>query len=48
MGEPVDSLGPSAADREFLLSLAHHPVRTFKRWVRRRRLGPYAADEDEP
>ena len=44
MGFPVDSLGP--AERERLRSLAH-PIRTYKRWVRRRRLGPYATDEDE-
>jgi hypothetical protein len=45
LGFPVDSLGP--AERERLRSLAH-PIRTYKRWVRRRRLGPYATDEDEP
>jgi hypothetical protein len=45
MGFPVDSLGP--AEREQLRSLVH-PIRTYKRWVRRRRLGPYATDEDEP
>ena len=45
MGFPVDSLGP--AERERLRSLAH-PIRTYKRWVRRRRLGPYATDENEP
>lgn len=45
LGFPVDSLGP--AEREWLRSLAH-PIRTYKRWVRRRRLGPYATDEDEP
>ncbi len=44
MGFPVDSLGP--AERERLRSLAH-PIRTYKRWVRRRRLGPFATDEDE-
>ena len=47
MGFPVDSLGPGHAERERLRSLAH-PIRTYKRWVRRRRLGPYATDEDEP
>jgi hypothetical protein len=47
MGQPIDSVGPSAADREWLFSLLH-PVRTYKRWVRRRRMGPYAPDEDEP
>lgn len=46
MGFPVDSLGPSPADRAWLLSLAH-PIRTSKRWARRRRQGPYATDEDE-
>ena len=45
LGFPVDSLGP--AERGRLRSLAH-PIRTYKRWVRRRRLGPYATDEDEP
>jgi hypothetical protein len=47
MGFPVDSLGPGPAGRERLRSLAH-PIRTYRRWVRRRRLGPYATDEDEP
>jgi hypothetical protein len=47
MGFPIDSLGPGTAGRERLLSLAH-PIRTYKRWVRRRRLGPYATDQDEP
>ena len=47
MGFPVDSLGPGPAERERLRVLAH-PIRTYKRWVRRRRLGPYATDEDEP
>jgi hypothetical protein len=47
MGYPIDSLGPSAADREWLLSLLH-PIRMYKRWVRRRRLGPYPRDDDEP
>ena len=44
MGYPVDSVGPSPADLERLLSLMH-PIRTYKRWRRRRRLGPY---DDEP
>jgi hypothetical protein len=46
MGFPIDSFGPSAADRERLLALAH-PVRMYKRWARRRRLGPYAVDDDQ-
>jgi hypothetical protein len=47
MGFPVDSLGPGPAGREWLLSLVH-PMRTYKRWVQRRRLGPFAPGEDEP
>jgi hypothetical protein len=46
MGYPIDSIGPSPADRAWLLSLGH-PIRTYRRWLRRRKLGPYAADEDE-
>jgi hypothetical protein len=45
MGFPVDSFGP--VDLDWLRSLTH-PVRGYQRWVRRRRLGPYATDEDEP
>jgi len=45
MGIPVDSFGP--VDRDWFRSLAH-PVRGFRRWVRWRRLGPYATDDDEP
>jgi hypothetical protein len=45
MGFSADSYGPGPAER--LRSLAH-PIRTYKRWARRRRLGPYATDEDEP
>ena len=47
-GFPLDgSIGPTPADLEWLRSLAH-PIRMYKRWVRRRRLGFYATDEDEP
>jgi hypothetical protein len=46
MGFPVDWFGP-VLDGEWAESLAH-PVRTYRRWLRRRRLGPYAMDEDEP
>jgi hypothetical protein len=46
MGFPVDWFGP-VLDGEWVKSLAH-PVRTYRRWLRRRRLGPYAVDEDEP
>lgn len=45
MGFPVGSFGP--VDRDWLGSLAH-PIRAYRRWVQRRRLGPYAADDDEP
>jgi hypothetical protein len=40
MGYPVDSVGPTPADVEWFLSFLH-PIRTYKRWLRRRRLGPY-------
>jgi hypothetical protein len=45
-GFPIDSIGPTPADLEWLRSLAH-PIRMYKRWARRRRLGFYATDEDE-
>ena len=44
MGFPVDWLG--GADRVQMEPLAH-PIRGYKRWLRRRRLGPYAVDEDQ-
>jgi hypothetical protein len=44
MGFPVDWFGQ--VDVEWFRSMAH-PVRTYRRWVRRRRLGPYAVDDDE-
>jgi hypothetical protein len=44
-GFPVGSIGPTPADLEQLRSLAH-PIRTYKRWARRRRLGIYATDDD--
>jgi hypothetical protein len=54
MGFPVDwvnwfgaSDGGSDRDRGQAGPLAH-PVRGYKRWLRRRRLGPYAVDEDQP
>jgi hypothetical protein len=47
MGIPVDWLGPGPDDREWLAPMAHL-VRTCRRWLRRRRLGPYVADESEP
>jgi hypothetical protein len=45
LGFPVDSFGP--VDLDWLQPLVH-PVREYRRWLRRRRLGPYAIDEDEP
>jgi len=43
LGFPVDWLGSaSRGPRASLL----HPIRGYKRWARRRRLGPYAADEE--
>ena len=44
MGIPVDWLGP--VDPRIQQSLAH-PLRTYRRWKLRRRLGPFAPDEDE-
>ena len=29
------------------LGFLAHPIRGYKRWARRRRLGPYATDENE-
>jgi hypothetical protein len=45
MGFPVDWF--AGADRDWFRSMAH-PVRSYRRWLRRRRLGPYAVDDDEP
>ncbi len=44
MGFPVDVF--DSVNLDGLRSLAH-PIRGYKRWARRRRLGPYATDEDE-
>ena len=44
MGFPVDGFG--GGDRVQVGPLAH-PIRGYKRWLRRRRLGPYAVDEDQ-
>lgn len=44
MGFPVDGFG--GVDRVQVGPLAH-PIRGYKRWLRRRRLGPYAVDEDQ-
>ena len=45
LGVPAGWIGP--VDRDWFRSLAH-PARSYKRWLRRRRLGPYAPDDDEP
>ena len=45
MGMPADWFAP--AGHGLFRSLAH-PIRGYQRWLRRRRLGPYAIDEDEP
>jgi hypothetical protein len=45
MGFPVDGFG--GTDRVQVWPLAH-PIRGYKRWLRRRRLGPYAVDDDQP
>jgi hypothetical protein len=44
MGIPVDWFGP--VDPRIQQSLAH-PIRACRRWKLRRRLGPFAPDEDE-
>ena len=44
MGFPVDTF--DGANLDGLRSLAH-PIRGYKRWARRRRLGPYAPEDDE-
>ena len=53
MGLPVDLFSGSGSgsdhhrDRDQVWPL-QHPIRAYKRWLRRRRLGPYAVDEDQP
>jgi hypothetical protein len=44
MGFSVDWF--SSVDRDQVWPLAQ-PIRGYKRWLRRRRLGPYAVDEDQ-
>ena len=45
MGFTVD--GSGGIDTDWIRSLAH-PIRGYRRWLRRRRFGPYAIDEGEP
>jgi hypothetical protein len=45
LGLPVDWCGP--VDRVWLRSLVH-PIKGYKRWTQRRRLGPYAPDQAKP
>jgi hypothetical protein len=47
LGFPVDFDWFADARLDWLDSLTH-PVRTCQRWLRRRRLGPSAIDEDRP
>ena len=44
MGLPADLFDGVNLDG---LSFLAHPIRAYKRWARRRRLGPYATDENE-
>lgn len=43
LGVPVDWYGP--VDTDWFRSL-RHPIKAYKRWTLRRRLGPYAPDDD--
>jgi hypothetical protein len=43
LGLPVDWFG--GVDTEFFRSLLH-PIKGYRRWSRRRRLGAYALDDD--
>jgi hypothetical protein len=45
LGFPVDWF--AGIDLDWISSLAH-PVRSYRQWQRRRRLGPYLTEEDEP
>jgi len=45
LGFPVDWF--VGIDLDWISSLAH-PVRSYQQWQRRRRLGPYLTEEDEP
>jgi hypothetical protein len=45
LGFPVDMF--ANVDQDFFRGLVH-PVKSYRRWSRRRRLGAYAVDEDTP
>jgi hypothetical protein len=45
LGFPVDTF--KHVDVDFFRGLVH-PVKSYRRWSRRRRLGVYAVDEDTP
>jgi hypothetical protein len=45
LGFPVDTF--KNVDVDFFRGFVH-PVKTYRRWSRRRRLGVYAVDEDTP
>jgi hypothetical protein len=45
LGFPVDTF--RNVDVEFFQGFLH-PVKSYRRWSRRRRLGVYAVDEDTP
>ena len=45
LGVPVDWYGP--VDRDQLRSL-RHPIKAYKHWLLRRRLGPFAPEEGDP
>lgn len=44
LGFPVDWFDQVSLDG---LRFLAHPIRSYKRWARRRRLGPYAIDEED-
>jgi len=44
LGIPVDWFG--GVDTEFFRSLLH-PIKGYRRWSQRRRLGPYAPEDDD-
>jgi hypothetical protein len=45
LGFPVDWYGPVDPD---LVRSVRHPIKAYKRWALRRRLGPFAPEEGSP